>query len=298
MDNKHSIRSRFNGLLIVVYVLSLLITVPVVYLYTKYDFYNRANQQLSLMNNMVRSIRQYITEDVRPALLQQKVLYPPAISSTVATTHIAEHFKKLQPDYYIRVVSDNPLNKANYPEPLEQELLNQFRQDTQQTLLIREGSVKGQPYLLSANPTVSNSDCMLCHSKPEDAPAMIRQQYGTQSGFHYKLGEVVGINVIGVPMSGINNAVVHRSLGIVGILTCLFTLMLIWVNWMVRTQILMPIEDITIAAQAISKGDLEADIGALYQERNDEIGQLSHAIELMRRSFVKMLERMNRYRPS
>jgi hypothetical protein len=34
----------------------------------------------------------------------------------------------------------------------------------------------------------------------------------------------------------------------------------------------------------------------LQHNRDDELSQLSHAIELMRRSFVKMMERVNRSR--
>ena len=296
MGNKRSIRSRFNRLLLVVYLLSLMMTIPAVYWYTKHDLYEQANQKLTLMVNMVSALRQYMMDGVRPTLLQRQTLYPTAIASAVATSHIAGYFKNLQPDYYIKVASDNPLNKANLPEPVEQDLLKDFRRDRQQTFTIREGNLKGQDYLFSASPAVSKSDCLVCHSTPETAPEMIRQQYGTQGGFGYQLDEVVGVSVVGVPLSPIKTAVIERSLVAVGMLTSLFMLILVVVNRMVRQQILIPLENITAAAQAISKGHLESAVVTLQHNRDDELSQLSHAIELMRRSFVKMMERVNRSR--
>jgi HAMP domain-containing protein len=291
MEKSYSIRTRFNVVLLIVYVSSLLITLSIVYFYTKQEMYNQANQKLTLMVDMVSSVRKYITEDVRPALLKQNVIYPPAISSTVATGHIAVHFKKLQPDYYIKTASDNPLNVANRPEPIEQDLLDDFRKDREQKIIIREGSLRGQDYLFSSHPTVSKAECMVCHSTPEAAPEIIRTQYTSKSGFGYKLDDVVGVSVVGVPLENIKSAVLKRSIAIAMILTSIFTLMLVLVNMTVHKQILKPLDDITAAAQAISKGKLDTPLTVI---RNDEIGKLTHAIELMRRSFVKVMERMNR----
>ncbi|MBU0656206.1 MAG: DUF3365 domain-containing protein [Gammaproteobacteria bacterium] len=290
MEKSYSIRTRFNLVLLLVYLASLLITLSIVYVYTKQEMYAQANQKLTLMVDMVSSMRKYITEDVRPALLEQKVMHAPAISSTVATSHVAGHFKKLQPDYYIKTASDNPLNKANLPEPVEQTFLDDFRLDREKKLIIREGSLHGQDYLLSSHPTVSKADCMICHSTPDAAPEAIRSKY-TSGGFGYKLDEVVGVSVVGVPLENIKAAVLTRSLAIAAILTAIFTIMMVLVNMTVRKQILQPLDDITAAAQAISKGNLDTPLTVI---RNDEIGKLTHAIELMRRSFVKVLERMNR----
>lgn len=291
MEKSYSIRTRFNLVLLIVYLASLLITLSIVYVYTKQEMYAQANQKLTLMVNMVSSVRKYITEDVRPALLEQKVMHAPAISSTVATSHVAGHFKKLQPDYYIKTASDNPLNKANLPEPVEQTFLDDFRQDREKKMIIREGSLHGQDYLLSSNPAISKTDCMICHSTPEAAPEAIRTKYTPDSGFGYKLDDVVGVSVVGVPLENIKAAVLTRSLAIAAILTAIFTIMMVLVNMTVRKQILQPLDDITEAAQAISKGNLDTPLTVI---RNDEIGKLTHAIELMRRSFVKVLERMNR----
>jgi len=51
---------------------------------------------------------------------------------------------------------------------------------------------------------------------------------------------------------------------------------------------LTPIIDITEAAKAVSRGDIEK---TMITERNDEIGDLSKAFELMRRSLLVLMKR-------
>jgi HAMP domain-containing protein len=291
MDMKKSIRTHFNVVLIALYVVSLLITVPSVYFFTRQEVYDNASQKLTLLVDMVTSLRKYVSDDVRPELLEKNVLFPPAISSTVATGHVAAYFKKLQPDYYIRVVSDNPLNAANRPEAVEQEFLTFFRDNRNEKELISTGVVRNQQYLFSSRPSISKADCMICHSTPEAAPEIIRKEYGTQSGFGYKLDSVVGASVVGVPLSDVQSLVMKRSLIAIGILTVLFALIFVVINLVVKRRILNPLETIAATADIISKGNLDT---PLTFERDDEIGKLAHSIELMRRSLAKIMERMSR----
>lgn len=291
MDMNKSIRTHFNLVLVALYVISLVITIPSVYFFTQQEVYNNANQKLLLMVDMVSSLRKYVSEDVRPELLEKNVIFPPAVSSTVATSHVAAYFKKLQPDYYIKTVSDNPLNAANRPEPVEQEFLTFFRDNRNEKELVRPGTIRNQQYLFSSRPSVSKADCMICHSTPEAAPEIIRKEYGTQSGFGYKLDTVVGASVVGVPLSDVQGLVVKRSLITIGILTTLFALIFVVINLVVNRRILTPLEAIADAADTISKGNLDT---PLAFDRNDEIGKLAHSIELMRRSLAKIMERMNR----
>lgn len=58
---------------------------------------------------------------------------------------------------------------------------------------------------------------------------------------------------------------------------------------MVRRALINPIVDISNAAKEISLGKMDK---PMESERNDEIGDLSHAIELLRRSFVQVMKRL------
>jgi Protein of unknown function (DUF3365) len=42
--------------------------------------------------------------------------------------------------------------------------------------------------------------CLSCHSTPEAAPATMVALYGAQNGFGWKQGEVVGAQVVSIPL--------------------------------------------------------------------------------------------------
>ncbi|MCK5917440.1 MAG: DUF3365 domain-containing protein [Cocleimonas sp.] len=291
MKKPKSLRRQFNIVLISLYLLSLLTTLPLVYYTTSKDIYTATNKELSLLVDMVQSVRTYIREDVRPELFKQKVLHAPAVSSTVATRHVAAHFRKLQPKYYIKTASDNPLNLDNRPRPLEQEILEYFRQNLDQKMITREGEIEGQRYLVSSRPSISKPSCNLCHATPETAPEEIVKAYGKDSGYGYKIGDVVGVSVVAVPLSDITMLAVKRGLLLIVLLTFLFTLAMVVINLLVKKKIFNPLEELNNASQAISRGALDRPV---EQHSNDEIGQLAHSIELMRRSLKEVMERLSR----
>ncbi len=289
MKKEKSIRKQFNIALTALYLLSLLITLPLVYYMTAKEVYNNANKELSLLVDMVQSIRTYIRKDIRPELFQRGVLHAPAVSSTVATRHVAGHFRKLQPKYYIKTASDNPLNQDNLPLALEQEILTYFRKNPDEKGLTREGVIKGQRYLVSSRPSISKANCNLCHASPEKAPKQIVKTYGKESGYGYKIGDIVGISVVGVPLNNINIVSVKRGLILAGLMTFMFTLAMIIINGLVKKKILHPLEELSNTAQAISRGELDKSVRI---QSNDEMGRLAHSIELMRRSLQTVMKRL------
>lgn len=289
MTTTQSLKKQFNKVLLSLYIISLLLTMPLVYYFSVQEVYDNANKELSLLVDMVRSMRKTISKDIRPELLRQDVLTPAtAISSTVFTRHAASHFKKLQPSYYIKVASDNPLNIDNKPLPLEQEILSHFRQYRDEKKLVRKGIIDGKTYLLSSAPSISKPNCMICHDSPDKTPEQIVKTYGKKSGYGYKIGEVVGASFVGVPLDNIHATAVKRGLTLAGILTLLFTLALIMINWLVNKKILTPLTEITETTHAISQGALDRPVKI---DSDNEIGELANSIELLRRSLKAMLKR-------
>lgn len=289
MEVKSSLRKQFNLVIISLYIVSLLVTLPFIYYLSSKDVYDSANKELILLVDMVSSMRKTISKDIRPGLLRQDVLHPAAaLSSTVFTRHTAQHFKKLQPDYYIKVASDNPLNSENKPLKLEQKILDHFRKHRNEKKLVRKGNINGKNYLLSSSPSISKPNCNICHSSPYEAPDYIVEKYGKKSGYNYQLGEVVGASFVGVPLDDINTIAVQRGLALAGVLTLLFTFALIVINYLVKQKILNPLTEITESAQAISKGAMDREVNITG---DDEIGELAQSIERMRKSLKMLMKR-------
>lgn len=275
------------------YICSIAIAAPSVYVFTKQQVYDRANEDLTLLVDVVKSIQGYVANDLRPYFLKQKIFYSPAFSGIVATARIAGHLKAYQPDYLIRNASDNPLNPDNEAKELEKDLLKQFRASRTTSAINTEGNIDGRRYLVSAAPKISNKKgCLKCHGDPAKAPEDVTDSYGTGRGYGYTMGDIVGVSLVGVPVDDVESLTVQRSLYVIGIITVLFALLFMILNSIVKRLIITPIDEITEVAQSVSKGDINRTISAVT--RNDEIGELAHSFELMRRSLVAAMKHMRK----
>ncbi|MES9992780.1 MAG: DUF3365 domain-containing protein [Candidatus Thiodiazotropha sp.] len=291
-DKRQSLAKRFNQSLVLMYLATVLVTTPLIYFITKMQVYKRAEQELVLLVDVVKSIQSFVANDLRPHFMKEQIFYSPSFSGIVATSRVANYLRQSQPQYYISNTSDNPLNPNNIVKGLEADLLKQFRNDRTMELVTTDGVIEGRNYLVSSAPKVSKKGCLRCHGKPEQAPEDVTAMYGTESGYGYQSGEVVGVSVVGVPLEDVQALTIKRSLIVIGAITLLFAVLFIVVNRLVRRLILEPITEITTVAKAVSHGDLRREVHV--RDRKDEIGDLAIAFELMRRSLVTAMKRMKR----
>lgn len=283
------ITKKFNFLLFALYLIIILLSIPVTYYLTQQQIREQADRELSLLVDMVRSVRNVVREETRPHFLPKGEFFPPVVSSTVMAKTVASKFAKLRPEYYIRIVSDNPLNRENLPDSAETAILNRFRAADKPDRIIETGLLRNQNYLISAAPATAKKGCLVCHGTPADAPDQITESYGVDSGFGYKTGDIVGASVVGVPMANLNKLVLQRSLFIVGTLTALFALIFLFINNLVKRSIIAPLLSISEAARSVSRGKINESVSV---ERDDEIGELAYSFELMRRSLVGIVKKM------
>lgn len=289
--SKGTLRKRFQHALLLLYLLSLVAAIPLVYGFAAKQIRTEAERELTLLVDMVKSVREYVAQDVRPGLLAQEVMHSPAVSSTVAVGMVAKHFRKKQPDYYIKVVSDNPLNPANAPQPLETRLLQRFRTDRSlKAPVVESGDLHGRKYWMSARPSVVEESCLHCHGDPYEAPTAITDAYGTDSGFFWKQGDVVGVSVVGVPMGNAEDIALGLGLVVAGGLTLFFVLVFVIVSLLLQRTILTPVARMTEMATQVSKGKIDAEFPV--QRDGSEIGELGSAFEMLRRSLVAAMERL------
>jgi HAMP domain-containing protein len=287
--SRGSVVRRFNLVLFLLYLGSVAISVPVVYYFAYQQVHGQANKEMALLVDMIKSIQGYVGKDIRPYFMEHKLFHLPAVSGIVATARVAQNFKELQPAYYIKDASDNPLNPANKSQPLEEDLLKRFRGDRKLQGWVQTGMLNEQPYLVSAAPKESVKGCLQCHGDPAAAPVEVTSQYGTTTGYHYLPGDIVGVSVVGVPLADVNAVAVERSLVVIAMLTVLFALIFITINLLVRRYLIRPVLEIARTAHAVSQGELHQEID---MSRNDEIGELARSFELMRRSLVTAMKRL------
>ena len=117
------------------------------------------------------------------------------------------------------------------------------------------------------------------------------ETYGTGNGFGWKLNEVIGAQVVSVPMSvaleNANRAFVTFMLSLCGVFLALYVIL----NLMLSRMIIRPITRMSKLADEVSTGKL--DLPELDESDRNEVGQLAAAFNRMRRSLeqaIKMID--------
>ncbi len=129
---------------------------------------------------------------------------------------------------------------------------------------------------------------LVCHSVPAAAPASMIKLYGPNNGFGWKHQEVVGAQIVSVPMAlPIQNA--NRAFyAFMVSLTAVFVVLFVILNVMLSLLIVRPIRRMSQAADQISTGNMDVD--DLNESGKDEISLLARSFNRMRRSLEKAIQ--------
>jgi protein-histidine pros-kinase len=112
--------------------------------------------------------------------------------------------------------------------------------------------------------------------------------YGAENGFGWKEGEIIGAQVVSVPMAASRlRAEQIRKLFVVPFLGFVL-LMFISVNILLNFVVVRPIEHMAKTAEAISMGEIDTPD---YEYRGkDQIGRLAASFGRMHRSLVEAMK--------
>jgi protein-histidine pros-kinase len=250
-------------------------------------------QNARIMMEGASAIRTYTSESVSPLLQQQMRVefLPYAIPSFAAQTNFRLVQRKL-PEYSYREPTLNPTNVNDKAIDWEADIINRFRDypDTPELVTTRETSAGS--FLTLARPLkVGSERCLVCHSTAEKAPPTMTALYGTQNGFGWKLGEIVGAQVVSIPLA-VPLGRAHRTLLLfIAALAGTFIVMIVIVDLLLRFIVVKPVKEISDMASEVSLGKLNTP--ELVSRSRDEIGSLAASFNRMRRSLqesLKMLE--------
>lgn len=250
-------------------------------------------QNARIMMESALAIRAYTASQVRPLLELQmrRQFLPVSVPSYAAQTNFAK-LRGEFPDYTYKEAALNPTNPADRATDWEADLIHAFRNDPDQQELVVERSAATGPSLVLARPlTVASQSCLQCHSQPEQAPATMRALYGDSNGYGWQLGEVIGAQVVSIPMSVPLERAQATFATFMGGLAVAFVLVLVLMNVLLHVVVIRPIVRMARVAEAVSTGDAEA---PEYQPSgSDEVATLGRAFNRMRRSMenaMKLLE--------
>ena len=287
-----SIRIRF---IVVIGVLSLLASIVLAYSSYQFSVKNAmadARTQGAIVFNMIDSSRMYFKNSQRPLvaeLVEEDRFYPEIMSGFVMTRGVWEIFEKRFPGYKFKQATIDPLFPSNKADADELELIKMFEgsKGTQNT----EGTMtkNGKEFYYFARPIAVGEACLRCHGTPEEAPKDQVEIYGTETGYDWRKGEIVSTSIVYVPLDRAMAAAKKSatSLFVMGAAGIIVLMGVLW--YFLSSGVVTPLAKLQKKTTQISLGkELDEDIGV---SSKDEIGDLAKAIDRLRISTAKLLER-------
>ena len=245
-------------------------------------------QSSRIMMESAAGARKYTSEQIAPVLkpLIAHQFYPQSVSAYAAKRNF-DVIRSKFPDYMYREAALNPTNPQDRASDWEADIINDFRAHPEREEISMERSTPTGPMLELARPLVNKPACLECHDTATDAPASMIALYGSQNGFGWKPGEVIGAQIVSVPMmeSSLRAAQI-RKLFVTPFLIFLVVLFAA-VNLLLHFIVIHPIERMAGAAEAVSMGKIDT---PEYRHRgSDQVGRLAASFNRMHRSLAEAL---------
>lgn len=238
-----------------------------------------------ILMKTIDAVWTYTSEKVLPEL--EPKLENQFISETIPFYSANEVFEEFREnpeyqEYLYREATLNPRNRRDLAKGYELGIINKFIENKNLKELKGLESVDGIDFFYVARPRIVDSPtCLKCHSTPKAAPKSMLVQYGKENGFGWNLGEIVGAQIISIPVSTVFNETYQSFLNFMGFVLLGLTISLFVVKTLLGWLVVEPLNQMKEVAEAISEGKkLEFE-----QKGKNEIGSLAKALTRMKRSF-------------
>lgn len=249
-------------------------------------------QTARIMMDSAIAVRHYTVSEVRPLLaVQQRRQF---ISQTVPAYAAMKFIQKLQqthPEYSYKEATLNPTNPANRATEWESDVVGYFRNHADEELIGDRLTPTGPSLYMGRPIKIKDPKCLACHSTPSEAPATLIETYGNANGFGWKVGEVVGAQIVSVPMSVPMERATKAFQKFMLSLGGVFILIIVILNVLLHFVVIKPVKALSAKADEVSMGALH--VKEIEVKGNDEIASLGKSFNRMHRSLgnaVKMLD--------
>ncbi len=284
---------KFNLVLLGIFALGFVVAGYISYRSLQSNAREEILQNARLMMEAASSSRNYTITQVKPLLeTQMKYHFLPQTVPAYAATEQFNELRKKHPDYTYKEATLNPTNPRNRVADWEGDVVNIFRNTSTTSEVIGERDTPaGRALYLSRPIQVKSKSCLDCHSTAEAAPKTMIELYGAANGFGWKMDEVIGAQIVSVPM----NVPIERAnktfTTFMGSLAAVFLAIFVLLNVMLYTMVIRRVTRLAGIANNVSLGNMDA--GEFKTNSKDEIGVLTESMGRMKASLLqamKMLE--------
>ena len=289
--------TKFNLILMLVLSVSFVICAYFSYTILQNNAKREVVKHAGMMLEAALAIRGYTVSEIRPLLsTQMQHDFLPQSVPAYAATQSFNSLKEKNPQYSYKEATLNPTNLRNRATDWETDIIQEFSNNLKRKEVTGVRNTPTGPILYLARPIqIKKEGCLTCHSTAVRAPSTLLAKYGSANGFGWKMNEVVGSQIVTVPMSvpvqKANEAFVTFMLLLVGV----FLFIIIVLNIMLKQIIIKPVMKMAVAANAISVGKFETP--EFDETGKDEVAILSASFNRMRRSLQKAIQLLQQRSP-
>jgi protein-histidine pros-kinase len=284
---------KFNFVLLVIFLLGYVIAGFVSHRVLQANAREEIVQNARLMMEAALASRSYTNTQIKPLLeAQLKYTFLPQSVPAYAATETFNDLRKTHADYGYKEATLNPTNPRDRASDWEADIVHAFRNAPETKEMVGERDTPTGRALYLARPIqITNGACLSCHTTADVAPRTMVDLYGTANGFGWKMNEVIGAQVVSVPMSVPVKRAAETFKTFMIALTAIFIAAFVILNASLHFMVIRPVTKLAKVADQVSLGNFEA--GEFKDHGKDEIGTLSEALGRMKTSLVqamKMLE--------
>ena len=284
------LRLKFNMALISLFIIGLSASGYVCYNLLQNNARDEVIRNAELMMQTALSIRSYTVKEVKPKLASQlQHTFLPQTVPAYAATETINKLREKYPEYSYKEATLNPTNPRNKAEDWERSLVQDFMLDAEQKEIIgeRDTDEHGRILYIARPIRISNPACLACHGQPKAAPKSMVNLYGDENGFGWRQDEIVGAQMVTVPMKLPLENAKQAFITFMVSLSIVFAVLFVVINIMLSYMIVTPIVKMSKTADQVSIGNF--DIPEYAPGGEDEMAVLATSFNRMRRSLEKAM---------
>ncbi len=284
---------KFNLVFVLIFLLGLLVTGLASRRMLEANAQEETLQQARFLLEKALAVRSYTSTQVAPLLeTQMKYAFLPQSVPAFSATEVLAKLQKNHPEYAYKEATLNPTNPRDRAVEWEADVIAEFRKSADLKEFVGERETAAGRALYIARPIrIADGACLRCHSTVEAAPRTLVEKYGPANGFGWQLGEVVGAQMVSVPMA-VPLARAHAAWAVfMGLLSAVFVVIAVALNLMLWWLVIRPVTKLSRLADRVSLGELSAPSFAIGAR--DEIGRLATSFSRMRKSLVQAMRMLD-----
>jgi protein-histidine pros-kinase len=292
---KLSLVAKFNVVILLIFGICFLATGLIADRLLENEAREEALGNARLLMDSGAAAAAYTVEQIVPLLGNQlKYKFLPQSIPFYASAENLNALRRTHPDYSYKDAMLNPMNPRDRATEWEEEVIVQLRDhSTPGAEFVGERETVAGAALYIARPIIfSDRACLECHSNPIEAPKTLLDAYGPDNGFNWKANEVLGAQIVSIPMSAPQTRAHKILLNFMLWILAVFALVFIALDVMVRVLVTRRLIALSRTADEVSMGKLDGE--AIDTRGHDELSGLAHSFERMRSSLAKALKMLEK----